>query len=184
MGVAITSFFPCLIFAAAASAQGLLPEWESRKLAQSVVESTARLTPVLDQILPNDWAKNGGPEGYVRQLQSIKNGIYYISVSAKQFSADPQKLSAALDTYMRMQWVEGQVGSLEQGVRKYQNPAIADKLVAAITENSVARTQLQKYVIDLASYRETELSVMAREAQQCRSAVTRPQQTLAPGRAK
>ena len=184
MGVALTTFFPCLILVTVASAQSLLPEWESRKLAQSVVESTARLAPVLDQISPNDWARNGGPEGYVRQLQSIKNGIYYISISAKQFSTDPQKLSAALDTYMRMQWVEGQVGSLEQGVRKYQDPGIADMLVAAITENAVARTQLQKYLIDLASYRETELSVMAREAQQCRSAVTRSQQTQAPGRFK
>ena len=182
--MALPSFFVFLILAAGASAQGLLPEWESRKLAQGVVESTARLAPVLDQILPNDWAKNGGPEGYVRQLQSIKDGIYYISISAKQFSADPQKLPAALDTYMRMQWVEAQVGSLEQGVRRYQNPKIADMLVAAISENAVARTQLQKYVIDLASYRESELSVMAREAQRCRSAMTRPQQTPAPGRVK
>ncbi len=182
--MALPSFFVFLILAAGASAQGLLPEWESRKLAQGVVESTARLSPVLDQIQPNDWARNGGPEGYVRQLQSIRDGIYYISISAKQFSADPQKLPAALDTYMRMQWVEGLVGSLEQGVRKYQDPMIADKLAAAISENAAARTQLQKYVIDLASYRESELSVMAREAQQCRSAVTRPQQTQTPGRVK
>ena len=76
------------------------------------------------------------------------------------------------------------MGSLEQGVRKYQDPMIADKLAAAISENAAARAQLQKYVIDLASYRESELSVMAREAQQCRSAVTRPQQTQTPGRVK
>lgn len=170
------SLFCLVAFAPAIFAQqGLPPEWESRQLAQSVVDSTQRLNPVLTQINPLEWIKNGAPEAYTRQLQSIQTGVRYISISAKQFSTDPQKLSAALDTYLRVQWLETQIGSLEQGVRKYQNSALADLLVTAVSENASARTQLQQYILDLANYRETEMSVMSKEAQQCRSSIARGQ---------
>ncbi len=155
-------------------AQELPPEWDARKLAQSVVEASQRLTPIMAKVNPAEWTSNGAPPAYIYQLERIKNGADYVAISAKQFSADPQKLSAALDTYLRIQWLETQIGSLEQGVRKYQNPALADLLMAAVSDNATARTQLQQYVLDLANYRETEMKVMAKEAQKCRVASTQP----------
>ena len=155
-------------------AQELPPEWDARKLAQTVVEATHQLEPIMVRINPAEWTSNGAPPAYSFQLERIKNGVSYLVISAKQFSVDPQKLSAALDTYLRIQWLETQIGSLEQGVRKYQNPALADLLMAAVSDNAIARTQLQQYVLALASYRETEMKVMAREAQKCRVESTQP----------
>lgn len=155
-------------------AQELPPEWDARKLAQAVVEATHQLNPIMARISPAEWTSNGAPPAYSFQLERIKNGVGYLVISAKQFSVDPQKLSVALDIYLRIQWLETQIGSLEQGVRKYQNPALADLLMAAVSDNAKARTQLQQYVLDLANYQETELKVMAKEAQKCRVASTQP----------
>ena len=155
-------------------AQELPPEWDARKLAQTVVEATQRLSPIMARISPAEWTSNGAPPAYIYQLERIKKGVDYVAISAKQFSADPQKLSAALDTYLRIQWLETQIGSLEQGVRKYQSPELAHLLMTAVSDNATARLKLQQYVLDLANYRETEMSVMAKEAQKCRVVSTQP----------
>ena len=169
-----------LVAAALGFGQGLPPEWETRKLADSLVAASQRMAPLLEQVKPEEWMKNGAPDAYMKQLDGIRKGVSYLGTSAKRFALDPQKLPPALDIYMRAQWLEMQIGSLEQGVRKYQNPVLADLLNAAGVENSRNRGLLQQYLLDLAAYRETEMAVMSQEAQTCRAAVTRPAATAKP----
>ena len=170
-------FIVSLTAASTVFGQGLPPEWETRQLAESLVTTTQQMLPLLEQVKPEDWVKNGASSGYVKQLEGIKKGAGYLGTSAKLFSQNPQKLPPALDTYLRAQWLEMQVGSLEQGVRKYQNQTLADQINAASVANSRNRGLLQQYLLDLAAYRETEMSVMSQEAQTCRAAVTRPTAT-------
>ena len=173
-------FLISIVSSGFAFGQGLPPEWETRQLADSLVAASQRIAPLLAQVKPEDWVKGGASDGYVKQLDGIKKGAGYLGVSAKKFSSDPQKLAPALDTYLRAQWLELQMGSLEQGVRRYQNPALADLLNAAGVENSRNRGLLQQYLLDLAAYREAEMSAMSQEAQTCRVAVTRQAPAVKP----
>ena len=87
---------------------------------------------------------------------------------------EPARLTTAMDTYFRLQDLEGSLGSLIEGVRKYQNPALADLLRGVLAENDSSRRQLRQYVVDLAATKEQEFKVVDKEAQRCRESVTRP----------
>jgi hypothetical protein len=63
--------------------------------------------------------------------------------------------------------------SLIDGVRKYQNPALADLLRSVLSENNASRQQLRQYLMDLASIKEQEFKVMDEEAQRCRESISK-----------
>jgi site-specific recombinase XerC len=81
---------------------------------------------------------------------------------------EPARLTAALDAYFRLQNLETVLTSLVDGVRKYQNPALADLLRGVMSENSTSRQQLRQYLTDLAAVKELESKLMDQEAQRCR----------------
>jgi uncharacterized membrane protein len=67
--------------------------------------------------------------------------------------------------------VETTLGSLTEGVRTYQNPALASIMQSVIAENSNNRDRLRQYLQDLATQKEEEFKVADREAQRCRAAL-------------
>ena len=75
------------------------------------------------------------------------------------------------ETYLRMQAMESTLGSLIEGIRKYQNPALADLAQSVMTENSTNRDRLSQYLRDLAAQKEKEFQVADREAQRCRGMI-------------
>src|ERR1039458_8629931 len=60
------------------------------------------------------------------------------------------------------------VFSIEEGIRKYWNPAVADLLNSQMAENGANRERFQRYILDLAATHEQECAVMDHEAQRCR----------------
>ena len=100
------------------------------------------------------------------------------------FERQPEKLSAALDTYFRLQGLERELTSLADGVRKYQNPAVGDLLLAVMGENTANREGLRQYIGDLAVQREQEFAVADREAQRCRATINRQPAPAPPKRSK
>ena len=152
---------------AAQSAAGIPPEWETRKLLDSLVKNAERLDPLVGEINPADWVAKGAPETYVAQWQSVRNAIGGIKVSSRRLAEEPTSLARALDTFFRLDTLNIYLGSFAAGIRKYQNPAIADLLLAVSDENAANRENLKQYAIDLASTKEGELKVMESEAQRC-----------------
>ena len=73
--------------------------------------------------------------------------------------------------------------SLIEGVRKYQNPALADLLRGVMSENNASRQQLRQYLVDLAAIKEQEFKVMDQEAQRCREVIS-GQPTATPAKKK
>ena len=71
-------------------------------------------------------------------------------------------------------------GSVVEGVRKYQNPALANLMQGVLGENSANRDRLRQYVQDLAAQKEQEFAVADKEAQRCRATLMRQQ--APPGR--
>jgi hypothetical protein len=92
---------------------------------------------------------------------------------AEALAARPDRVTRALAVYFRMQAVEAMIGSLAQGVRTYQNPALAELLEGALRDNSSAGEQLRQYLVDLAAAKESEFDVIDREAQRCREVLSR-----------
>jgi hypothetical protein len=129
------------------------------------------LKPIIDQLQPAEWQSKGASETYVAQWNSAQAQLKYLLASTDAFSRQPERLPLGLDAYFRMQAVDTALGSLVEGVRTYQNPALASIMQSVIAENSTNRDRLRQYLQDLATQKEQEFEVADREAQRCRAAM-------------
>jgi hypothetical protein len=132
------------------------------------------LLPALNQIDARSWVDQGASETYAEQLQSAKDQTQSLADGAKALAKNPERLSMALELYFRMQGIDSMLASVEEGMRKYQNPASAQALASLQAEAGANRDRLQRYIVNLAAQREQELHVMDQEAQRCRGTLTAP----------
>jgi hypothetical protein len=158
---------------------GLQTEWDIAVVLGEIGAHAGRLPPVLDRIEVKSWIEKGAPDTYQAQLQSSQEQAKALADGAKSLAGSPERLSAAIELFFRIQGLETMLGSLEEGIRKYQNPALAQELAGLEAENGVNRDRLQRYIVELAAQREREYEVMDREAQRCRGMVF----SSTPGRA-
>jgi hypothetical protein len=156
-----------------AQSGGLPPEWEVQKQMSSLAEHVQRVKPLLDKVNPQEWEKRGAPPAYTTQLQNTRAEIDYLTGSTKELAAHPYKLTAALETFLRMQSVDALLRSIASGIRKYQNPAVADLLQSLIADTSTDREKLRQYLVDLVAEREQQFKIMDQEAQRCRALLSR-----------
>jgi hypothetical protein len=167
-----------VLFAVAACGQGVTNEWDVSQTLDSLAATAKRLKPILDQLTPQEWVAKGAPQAYVAQWKGAQDELGYLVASAQALSKDTEKLTIALDTYFRLQSLEGRLRSLVDGVRNYQNPAVGDLLIGVLAENTSNRDKLRQYITDLASTKEKEFEVADKEAQRCRGITNR--QPVAP----
>ena len=168
-------FFPAFAFAQVPSVQA---QWDIVQTVQALQTESSRLLPLVDQLTPADWVSKGASPTYVEQWQMAKRELNALTGTTQALVKQPEKLTVALETYFRLQLIETQLNSLGEGVRRYQNPAVADLLQSALSENSIHRGHLQQHITDLASQKEQEFSVIDKEAQRCRGMLIR--QPVAP----
>ncbi|MEP6962098.1 MAG: hypothetical protein ABI995_08465 [Acidobacteriota bacterium] len=142
--------------------------WDNSPKASELAAQAARLKPLLDQLKPAEWVARGASDTYVKQWNSAYQELEYLTASAAQLDKQPHRLTAALDTYFRLQALEWHFESLIEGVRKYQNPAVGDLLLGALRGNSGNRDGLREYILDLANQKEQEFTIIDQEAQRCR----------------
>jgi len=135
-------------------------------------DHAARLLPVLDRIDVKPWIAKGASETYGDQLQSSKDQAKALAGGARALSRNPEKLSASLELFFRIEGLETMLASLEDGIRKYQDPQLARQLVAVNAENGANRERFRRYIVNLAADREDRFEVMDREAQRCRTTLT------------
>src|ERR1700722_8274615 len=168
--LAMTSIAP---LCAVAQQAGVPTDWDVQKLVIAIAEQSGRIQPLVEQIRPKEWVAKGASDTYVQQWDSAHAQAQTVKLSADNLVRQPERLSAALDTYFRMQNLEVVLTSLIDGVRKYQNPALADLLRSVLSENSASRQQLRQYLVDLAAIKEQEFKVMDDEAQRCRESISK-----------
>jgi uncharacterized membrane protein YccC len=152
---------------------GVPTDWDVQKLVIAIAEQSSRIQPLVEQIRPKEWVAKGASDTYVQQWDSAHAQAKTVKLSADNLVREPERLSAALDTYFRLQSLEVVLTSLIDGVRKYQNPALADLLRGVLSENSASRQQLRQYLVDLAAIKEQEFKVMDEEAQRCRESISK-----------
>jgi len=154
--------------------------WDVSKSVGELAAQVAQLKPVLAQLNPQEWVDQGASMAYVAQWKGAQQELDYLDQTARTLEKQPEKLTAALDVYFRLQAVEWRLETLSEGARKYQNPAAGDQLAAAVGEHATKRDQLRQYITDLASQNEQEFAVVEREAQRCREDQNRQQVRPAP----
>ncbi len=156
-----------------AQAPGAQPEISKTILA--IAANAERLVPMMDQIKPEDWVAKGASETYVQQWKTSETQCKALVADANALAQSPEKLTDVLKVLFRVQFLEIAMGSLEEGLRKYQNPALAELLNGTRAENIPNREKLQQFAIDLADQREQDYKVADAEAQRCRNQlVTKP----------
>ena len=149
------------------------PVWDVRVVLENLAKHSERMLGVFDQIDPKTWSERGASETYAAQLQSCKEQTKAVVQGARQLQRNPEKLSAGLDLYIRMAAVDNMTHSLEEGIRKYQNPAVAELLASVAGTGNRNREEFQSYLLELATEREKQFSVMDQEAQRCRGILAR-----------
>src|ERR1700760_1287326 len=120
--VAVLAAGTATTFGQTAQPQGVPEDWDVRTMLRNVQTQTQHLKPVLDQIHPENWVAQGAPKEYISQWQSTQNELRYLAQNTDSFIKQPERLPLALETYFRMQSLDTMLGSLIQGIRKYQNP--------------------------------------------------------------
>ena len=95
--------------------------------------------------------------------------VEYLGLSAGNLERKPDQLSVVVDTFLWLDRSHSLIRSLGEGVRKYQNPAVADLLDSARTRNDGVMDKLKEYMRQLAIHTEQEWTVANEEAQRCRA---------------
>ena len=99
-------------------AQGVSAPWDISQTLSSLSEQTQRLTPVLDQLKPEQWEAKGAPAAYTSQWRNARSEVGYLLAAAQTLRKQPEKLTLALETLFRLQAVESQINSLVDAVRR------------------------------------------------------------------
>jgi uncharacterized protein YdaU (DUF1376 family) len=143
--------------------------WDVSKSVGELAAQVAQLKPLVARLTPQAWVEKGAPVAYVAQWQGAQQELDYLEQTARILEKHPEKLTAALDVYFRLQGVEWRLQSLSEGARRYQNPAAGDQIAQAVGVHATKRDQLREYITDLAAQNEQEFAVVENEAQRCRN---------------
>jgi hypothetical protein len=150
---------------------GLAPEWEVRNDLATLATHVEALKPILAKVTPQKW--EGAPAAYAGQGKRIEAELEYLLTTGKALADRPDKLTVALTTYFRMQSLEVMIRSYAEGIRKYQNPALAELLLGGVSTASTDREKLHQYIMDLAADKEAQFRVIDEEALRCRCQLSR-----------
>ena len=170
------------VFTRGQAPAGVSAQWDISRTMDALSAQAGRLQPILDQLTPEEWVTKGAPSAYVAQRRAASDELKYLVDAVKALQKQPDRLTLVLAVHFRMEALETQLLSLVDGVRKYQNPAVGDLLLAVLGENSSNRDELRQYITDLAATKEQEFQVVDQEAQRCRGVLSR--QAPAPSKKK
>jgi hypothetical protein len=180
-----------LAIAASAGAQstetpaGLEPSWDIAVVLEEIGANAERLLTMLDRLDTPSWVLKGASETFTAQLESSKQQMRAVAGETAALARNPDKLSAALQLFFRMQGLETMIHSLEGGAQKYQSSQVAQALASMYGEGGANRERLRGYIVSLAAQRERQFEVMDREAQRCRGTLVAPAPPpKTPGRKK
>lgn len=159
---------------------GFLPEWEVRRLVDTLHATVQRFEPILQQFQPEAWAKNGASPEYAKQVARARQEIAVLRTSAERLAKAPNRSVQALDVYLRMENLEQNLNSITAAARRYQSPELAESVENALNEASGLRQRLRSYMVDLVAAKERESDVMDSEAQRCRGLLSKVPPVLPP----
>jgi hypothetical protein len=157
----------------AAQDEGLMPQWEVVELTKQLVEHTDNIRTILDQVRPKEWIQDGAPEAYVSQYETLQTELNNVILSAEALGRKPETLSLTVHTFLWLDRVNSMLDSMADGVRRYQNPSVAELLIAARNGNQGAELGLKDYMRQLADQWQIRMEIANDEAQRCRETLVK-----------
>lgn len=174
------SLVPVLLaaaFAALLPAQedvGTMPPWEVAAIAENLEAQADQAEQILTGIKPEEWPP-AGAAAYAAQREALLVELGHLKNSARAMAAAPERLPLVVDTFLWIDRTNSMMVSITDGVRRYQNAAVADLLESARGQYSGAGEKLKEYMRQLAVSVDEQMQIAHEEAQRCRTElVTRP----------
>ena len=164
---------PLLAIPTFAQQASVMTEYDANQLFNTVADQTQKLAPMIEQINTQDWVAKGAAPTYTQLRDSALAQTKSIVYAMHQLTQHPGKLSDCLAALFRIQSMEMELISLDPGLRKYQNPALADLISSILAEGNRNRDRFREYVVDLAAHKEQQFDVADKEAQRCRESISK-----------
>jgi hypothetical protein len=139
----------------------------------AISQHMARLQPMLEQVRVKEWVAKGAPDAYVQQLASIGKEIQGIESDMARLAQRPDQMQDCMRGLFRVQALHIPLHSLMAGLRKYQNPALADLIESVAAEDQTQIGKFEQYVLQLADAKDQMYSIVDKEAQRCRATLSR-----------
>jgi len=165
-----------LLLACRLSVQAQIPVQVDPQVLEAfkdIAQHSARLVPMLDQIRVNEWISQGAPDTYAVQLESARQQIRAIGAEMAALADHPDHMQECMRGLFRVQAFHLSLDSLLGGLRKYQNPPLADLIQSVAAEDQSDIEKLQTYTLQLADEKEQEYQVVDHEAQRCRALLSK-----------
>ena len=168
-------FLAATLTAAACFAQSADPVSEDQIKAAlaGVPQHAEKIEPMLRQLNPADWVFKGAPQTYVTQWNAALSEIQSIKIDMTNLGQHPDQMSEELKALYRIVSYHQGLRSLMGGLRRYQNPALADLIESVAAEDQGDLDRMQQYLLELATDREKQFEVVNTEAQRCRGILSR-----------
>lgn len=138
-----------------------------------ISQRAARIEPMLEQLHPNDWIAKGAADTYLAQWNSTRQQFTAIQSDMADLSQHPDRLADSMKALFRVQATHLALSSLLGGVRKYQNPALADLIESVAAEAAGDVDRFENHLLEMAGEKERQFALVDREAQRCRAALSR-----------
>jgi hypothetical protein len=176
-------FFAVLCSAFACGLQAQQPP-DPQVLAafHGIAQHASRLLPMLEQVRAQEWVSQGAPETYALQVERARQQIQAIGTEMDSLAQHPEAMQDCMKALFRVQTFHGALDSLLGGLRRYQNPALADLIQSVAAEDQGDIERLQSYILQLADEKEQEFQVVEHEAQRCRADLSKNPVRKAPGK--
>ena len=155
------------------SQQTAAPDERMAALFRSIAQHSDRLLPLLEQVRAKDWVAKGAPGTYALQLASAQQQIKAIDSDMEALAQHPERMQDSMKALFRVQSFHRSLDPLMGGLRKYQNPALADLIQSVAVADQEDLGKLQEHILELANQREQEYLVVDHEAQRCRGVISR-----------
>lgn len=149
-------------------------------IAGEISQRSQHLKPMFEEVHTADWVTKGAPEAYISQWKSLTEQNDAIEADMTAIAQQPEAMQDVMKGLFRVHRFDSDLGDLLKGVRRYQNPALADLIESVAASDQSAIGKLQQYVLDLANEKERQLDVEDKEAQRCRSLLASQPAARAP----
>lgn len=138
-----------------------------------LAEQAARLLPMLAQAKTEEWVAKGASETYAQQAGSVAVQLKAVQQDMTSLQQHPDALQEGMKALFRVQAFHRTLDSVLTGLRRYQNPALADLIVSVAAEDAPDLQKLEEHLLEVAAQKDTEYAVVEREAQRCRGMIVR-----------
>ncbi len=154
--------------------KGAMAVWDMQQIAANIKAHTEEFKPLLERVSPKQWSRQESAAAYQPQWEYCRNEIGYLNGSAAKFAQQSDNLPTGLEAYFRLESLNTALRSFIEGIRRDDNPAVAELLAPNLAKLTDDQQALGQYILSLAQQREDQFKAMDREAQRCRATLMRP----------